>query len=157
MREGASAKGTQQRLILARDEAASAGLNLHPVQAKLAPMEHLPQPRLRLRLHFGDLLQLGPGKAELMEGIRATGSIAAAGRAMGMSYKRAWLLVEELNAAFTAPLITSARGGAGGGGAQLTQTGEAVLAQFRALEARIMREGAGEIAAISALLRHPAS
>ncbi len=74
-------------------------------------------PRLRLRILFGEDAMLGPGKAELLERVRETGSIAAAGRAMRMSYKRAWMLVEEMNAAFSAPLVDSARGGAGGGGA----------------------------------------
>ena len=68
---------------------------------------------LRLRLLFDDRLVFGPGKAELLARIEETGSIAAAGRAMGMSYKRAWALVEEMNAAFRAPLVSSARGGAG--------------------------------------------
>ena len=75
--------------------------------------------KLRLRILFDDAM-LGPGKAELLGRIAETGSIAAAGRQMDMSYKRAWMLVEELNAAFQAPLVTSTRGGPGGGGARLT-------------------------------------
>ena len=71
--------------------------------------------RLRLRILF-DGAMLGPGKAELLEHIRETGSIAAAGRRMDMSYKRAWSLVEEMNASFRDPLVTSTRGGPGGGG-----------------------------------------
>ena len=74
-------------------------------------------PRLRLRIQFGDTAMLGPGKADLLELIRTTGSIAAAGRAMSMSYKRAWLLVEEMNQAFREPLVDSSRGGTRGGGA----------------------------------------
>lgn len=109
-------------------------------------------PRLRLRLHFGDDLTLGPGKADLLEHIRVAGSISEAGRRMGMSYKRAWSLVEEMNRAFRAPLVESARGGAKGGGAVLTETGLEVLAQFRALEALTLTEGAGRIAVIAALL-----
>ncbi len=90
-------------------------------------------PRLRLRLHFGDRLTMGPGKADLLEAIRATGSISAAGRAMGMSYRRAWSLVEEMNRACSAPVVVSARGGSGGGGAAITPAGEALLRRFRAL------------------------
>ena len=86
--------------------------------------------RLKLRIVF-DQAMIGPGKAELLERIGATGSIAAAGREMGMSYKRAWMLVEEMNAAFKLPLVQSARGGAGGGGAQLTETGAEVLRQYQ--------------------------
>ena len=110
-------------------------------------------PSLRIRIHFGDVTMLGPGKADLLERIRDTGSIAAAGRAMAMSYKRAWMLVEEMNAAFREPLVASARGGKAGGGAHLTETGEAVLAHYREIE-RIMAEaGAGGIAALQGLLR----
>jgi molybdate transport system regulatory protein len=107
---------------------------------------------LRLRLLFGDRLVLGPGKAELLAGIAETGSIAAAGRAMGMSYKRAWSLVEELNAAFREPLVTSARGGAGGGGAVVTETGLAVLSAYRSMVAATDRACADDIATVAALL-----
>ena len=107
-----------------------------------------PAPRLRLRLYFGDALMLGPGKADLLEGIRDTGSIAAAGRAMSMSYKRAWSLVDEMNTAFESPLVDSARGGAKGGGARLTQAGETVLAHYRKLEDITSEAGAARISAL---------
>ena len=71
---------------------------------------------------------------------------------MGMSYKRAWSLVEEMNAAFTAPLVASNRGGARGGGATLTATGQKVLAHYRALIFRLQTEGAADIAALQSLL-----
>ena len=109
-------------------------------------------PRLRLRLVFDGQVMLGPGKADLLGHIRDTGSIAAAGREMAMSYKRAWSLVEEMNAAFREPLVIGARGGAKGGGARLTATGEAVLDHYRTLEDRAARAGEGEVAAIQALL-----
>lgn len=107
---------------------------------------------LRLRLLFGDQLVLGPGKAELLAGIRDSGSISAAGRAMGMSYKRAWSLVEEMNAAFRIPLVHSARGGAGGGGASLTDAGHVVLQAYRTMVAATEAACAPEIATIAALL-----
>ena len=110
-------------------------------------------PRLRLRIVFGDGAMLGPGKADLLERIRETGSIAAAGRQMKMSYKRAWMLVETMNAAFRDPLVDSTRGGAHGGGARLTPAGEAVLAHYRRLEGRVAEAGAAEIAAIRDMLR----
>ena len=78
-----------------------------------------PDPSLRLRIVFGDVVMLGPGKAELLERIQQTGSIAAAGRSMAMSYKRAWMLVETMNAAFCEPLVASSRGGAERGGARI--------------------------------------
>lgn len=108
--------------------------------------------RATLRLYFGAFV-FGPGKADLLEAISAQGSISAAGRAMGMSYKRAWSLVEEMNAAFADPLVESVRGGAHGGGAQLTAAGEAVLAEYRRLIARLLTEGADEVAAIGVRVR----
>src|ERR1044071_7503864 len=80
-------------------------------------------PRARLRIYFDAETMLGPGKADLLEGIRETGSIAAAGRRMGMSYKRAWTLVDPLNHAFREPLVVSVAGGRAGGGASLTPAG----------------------------------
>jgi molybdate transport system regulatory protein len=112
----------------------------------------LPPAQLRLRLLFGDRLVLGPGKAELLAGIADSGSIAAAGRAMGMSYKRAWSLVEEMNAAFREPLVTSARGGAGGGGAVVTETGLAVLGAYQSMVVATDRACAADIATVAALL-----
>lgn len=107
---------------------------------------------LRLRLLFGDRLVFGPGKGELLARIAETGSIAAAGRTMGMSYKRAWALVEEMNAAFRAPLVVSARGGAGGGGATLTAEGQEVLAAYRAMLQAVEVAVAPQVARLVALL-----
>lgn len=109
--------------------------------------------RLRLRLVFGTDAMLGPGKADLLEAIGEAGSIAAAGRKMGMSYKRAWSLVTEMNRAFRVPVVEPARGGARGGGARLTEAGETVLAAYRGLEARLADVGAREIATLEDLLR----
>jgi molybdate transport system regulatory protein len=109
--------------------------------------------RLQLRLFFAHGAMLGPGKAELLEHIRDTGSISAAGRAMDMSYKRAWMLVDAMNAAFAAPLVESARGGAGGGGAQVTEAGLDVLRLYRALQDKAARAGQAELEAITAMLR----
>jgi molybdate transport system regulatory protein len=85
--------------------------------------------RLRVRLAPG--IDFGPGKADLLDGIRETGSISAAGRRMKMSYKRAWQLVGELNGLFDAPLVSASKGGSGGGGAALTRLGENVLERYR--------------------------
>ena len=76
--------------------------------------------RVRVSIVFESGARIGPGKARLLESIRNTGSISAAAREMGMSYKRAWLLLDSMNQAFTEPLVTAAPGGAGGGGATLT-------------------------------------
>ncbi|MCU0912571.1 MAG: LysR family transcriptional regulator [Rhodobacteraceae bacterium] len=108
---------------------------------------------MRIRIVFGEDAMLGPGKADLLERIRDTGSIAAAGRTMSMSYKRAWMLVEEMNKAFQEPLVESVRGGAKGGGARLTEAGEAVLTHYRKLEEIMAEAGAARIGALRAMLR----
>lgn len=113
-----------------------------------APRLH---PEFFIRLFLGESAMLGPGKAALMEGIARTGSISAAGRELGMSYKRAWMLVEALNAMFREPLVESARGGAKGGGASLTETGQQVLALYRGIEAAAAEINAERIAALKAL------
>lgn len=106
---------------------------------------------LRLRIVF-DGSMLGPGKAELLEHIHQTGSISAAAREMAMSYKRAWMLVEELNAAFQAPLVSSARGGRGVGGAQLTDAGAEVLRRYRAIETAAQTAVADDVEALEGML-----
>lgn len=78
-------------------------------------------------------IRIGPGKADLLEGIKKTGSIAAAGRSIGMSYKRAWYLVEAMNGHFDRPLVEASKGGKAGGGATLTPLGEDVLTAYRAM------------------------
>ncbi len=108
--------------------------------------------RLRLRILFGSNAMLGPGKAELLDHIHATGSITAAGARMGMSYKRAWGLVETLNATFREPVVITMRGGAKGGGAQLTQTGQAVLTHYRRIEDRLRTDSEADLAALRRLL-----
>jgi molybdate transport system regulatory protein len=89
----------------------------------------------RLRVIVAPGVRIGPGKAALLEGIKETGSISAAGRRISMSYKRAWYLVEAMNGHFDRPLVTANRGGSSGGGAVLTPLGEEVLASFREMEA----------------------
>ena len=91
--------------------------------------------RLTLRIDFDEGRALGPGKVRLLELVGETGSISAAGRAMGMSYRRAWLLVDALNRMFRQPVVEARGGGAGGGGASLTPAGAALVARYRAMEA----------------------
>ncbi|HET6184004.1 MAG TPA: winged helix-turn-helix domain-containing protein [Acetobacteraceae bacterium] len=111
---------------------------------------------LHLRVVLGGRVALGPGKAELLERIAATGSIAAAGRGMGMSYKRAWLLVEEMNKLFGEPLVDAAKGGPGGGRTSLTPLGARVLAAYRHLEQEAARAAAPDLASLQAALPRPA-
>jgi molybdate transport system regulatory protein len=110
-------------------------------------------PALRIRIVFGDTDMIGPGKAELLERIDRCGSIAAAGREMNMSYKRAWELVGTLNAMFREPLVDSTRGGPGGGGAVLTEAGRRVVALYRAFEQEAADAGAPRIEALLEMLR----
>jgi len=88
----------------------------------------------RIRILLGSSIAIGPGKAALLDAIGETGSIAAAGRRMGMSYRRAWLVAKTVNACFQKPLIEAAKGGTGGGGARLTAMGREVLTLYRAME-----------------------
>jgi molybdate transport system regulatory protein len=108
--------------------------------------------RLRIRIVLDSGAFIGPGKAELLERIGRTGSIAAAGREMGMSYKRAWELIGTLNAMFRNPLVVSTRGGPGGGGAALTEAGQQVLALYRGFESEAARAGAVQLEALLAML-----
>ena len=110
-------------------------------------------PRVQLRLILPGGKAFGPGKAELLTLIGRLGSISAAGRGMRMSYKRAWGLVEEMNGSFRAPLVTTERGGADRGGAQVTDLGREVLARYRELEAGVAAAGAKDLCFIGAALR----
>lgn len=105
-------------------------------------------PSTFIRLALREGVDFGPGKAQLLEGIRDTGSIAAAGRRMKMSYSRAWKLVDEMNAGFRGPLVTSAKGGAHHGGASLTRLGLQVLEHYRRIEASAARAAAWDLAAL---------
>jgi molybdate transport system regulatory protein len=108
-------------------------------------------PFITVRAVLGPETMLGAGKAELLEGIAETGSIAGAGRRMGMSYKRAWYLIDTLNGYFGTPLVTSSKGGRGGGGAALTETGRKVLALYRRLQGRAEAAAGAELRELAAL------
>jgi molybdate transport system regulatory protein len=90
--------------------------------------------RLTLRVDFGPERQIGPGKIHLLEKVGETGSISAAGRALGMSYRRAWLLVDALNRYFREPVVTTQLGGKAGGGTGLTSFGASLVAHYREME-----------------------
>ena len=91
-------------------------------------------PYATFRIELGPGLKLGPGKVRLLELIASHGSISAAAREMGMSYRRAWLLVEESNRLFAVPLVETVAGGSGGGGARLTPAGHKAIAAYRQIE-----------------------
>ena len=106
---------------------------------------------IRIDLPSGD--RIGPGKVALLEAIRSTGSISAGARLLGMSYRRAWLLVEEINAALREPAVTAETGGRRGGGAVLTSAGERIVDLYRAIELQARSAAAGEFRAIGKLVR----
>jgi molybdate transport system regulatory protein len=91
--------------------------------------------RMSLRVDFGETVRLGPGKVRLLELIAELGSISAAGRAMDMSYRRAWLLVDSLNQAFVAPVVATRPGGKADQRAEVTPFGQQIVRRFRAMEA----------------------
>jgi molybdate transport system regulatory protein len=106
---------------------------------------------IRLDLTSGD--RIGPGKIALLEAIRDTGSISAGARKVGMSYRRAWLLVEQINAALKEPAVTGASGGRRGGGATVTPAGEEVIKLYRAIESAAGKSVANEVRALEKLAR----
>ncbi len=107
-------------------------------------------PTIRFRIYLDGEGHIGPGKVELLEHIQRLGSIAAAGREMGMSYRRAWELVEETGRLFGRPVTMRQTGGRHGGGATLTPLGEAVIARFRKAEAAIAAAARDDLAALQA-------
>ncbi|MBE0436200.1 MAG: LysR family transcriptional regulator [Methylomicrobium sp.] len=106
---------------------------------------------MRPRIYIGDTIAIGPGKIDLLRSIDQTHSIAAAARALNMPYKRAWLLIDSLNQGFGRPVVSTASGGKGGGGAVLTTLGQDLLDRYTALEERINTASRQEIEALCAL------
>ena len=107
----------------------------------------------RFRAYHGKEIVLGPGKAELLEHISATGSISEAARLMGMSYNRAWLHVKTMNESFQEPVVNSSRGGTAGGGAELTETGKRALALYKQMEEQAAKATAKTEQELLSLLR----
>jgi len=126
--------------------------------AMLAFMANIgPKIQFRLRVVLGDDIAIGPGKVDLLEAIAATGSISAAARTMGMSYRRAWLLVDTMNRCFRAPVVMAEAGGASGGGTRLTPIGDEVVRRYRSMQAKAEKVGIDDLAALTALLATPGS
>ena len=110
---------------------------------------------LTIRVDFGPFGYLGPGKIALMELISKHGSISAAGKEMGMSYRRAWLLVDEINGIFREPLVEKQMGGSGGGGARLTEFGRDVVSRYRSIEVAAATATAADVKALKSSLPRP--
>jgi molybdate transport system regulatory protein len=109
--------------------------------------------RLTVRIDFGAERALGPGKIRLLEAIGKTGSISRGGRALGMSYRRAWLLVDDMNRCFRAPVVATQPGGVKGGGAALTPFGVALIENYRAIEAQAAAAAMPRLQALENSLR----
>jgi molybdate transport system regulatory protein len=116
----------------------------------------MPDTRLSIRLDLASGDRIGPGKIALLEAIAKAGSISGAARLLGMSYRRAWLLVEELNLALRAPAVVAATGGQHGGGAALTEVGERIIDLYRAIEGHARSSASEEFRAITRLTRKAA-
>ncbi|MDR5761286.1 LysR family transcriptional regulator [Caballeronia sp. LZ035] len=109
--------------------------------------------RFRMRITKGETIALGPGKVVLLEAIREQGSISAAARSLDMSYRRAWMLVDELNRSLKSPATLSEQGGQSGGGCVLTPVGERIIKLYRDVEAQAEAACARQIASLTQLLK----
>ena len=109
--------------------------------------------RLTLRIDLDEDRAVGPGKIRLLEAIRDTGSISKAGIALGMSYRRAWLLVDDMNKCFSEPVIAAQVGGSHGGGAALTSFGNRLIDQYRAIETEAHSATASRLRELEAACR----
>ena len=107
-----------------------------------------PQVQFRLRITRGHDIAVGPGKIDLLEAIARTGSITAAARELGMSYRRAWLLVDTMNRCFRSPVVEAEAGGRRGGGTRLTPLGSEVVMRYRRIEKRAAAAGADDLRAL---------
>ena len=109
--------------------------------------------RLTLRVDFGPGRSIGPGKIRLLEAIDRTGSISQAGRSLGMSYRRAWLLIDDMNQCFRDAVVNAKPGGAQGGGAVLTEFGANLIRDYRAIEAAAEMAAQKRLRGLEAALR----
>jgi len=105
--------------------------------------------RLTIRIDFDDAEGFGPGKARLLELIETHGSIRSAAAAMNMSYRHAWLLLQAVEDTFGSPVITTATGGAKGGGAKLTELGKSIVARYRLIESQAAKAAADELSELT--------
>ncbi|SAL55997.1 ModE family transcriptional regulator [Caballeronia peredens] len=109
--------------------------------------------RFRMRIMKGETIALGPGKVALLEAVRQHGSISAAARSLDMSYRRAWLLIDELNRSLKSPATVSEQGGQSGGGCVLTEVGESIVQLYRDVETQAEAACAAQIASLTKLLK----
>ncbi|WP_415656199.1 winged helix-turn-helix domain-containing protein [Roseateles sp.] len=120
-----------------------------PVSRNAASQPHF---RLRMRVTVGDAIAVGPGKVALLEAVQVHRSISAAAKALGMSYRRAWLLMDELNRSLKEPAVTAAAGGPHGGGTELTDVGRQLILLYRRIEERATAACEDDIRRLTALV-----
>jgi molybdate transport system regulatory protein len=132
-----------------------AGAEQGPAMARARTPQSTSEMALRpqLRISFRKSIAMGPGKADLLDAIAESGSISAAARKLGMSYRRAWVLVDTMNASFRSPLVETLTGGAQGGGAQVTELGHDVVRRYRQMEKKACASVAREMGEFSELMR----
>ena len=110
-------------------------------------------PRLTLRVDLGPRQSIGPGKMRLLDAVAETGSISSAGRALGMSYRRAWMLIDDLNSSFRRKVVSTTLGGREGGGAKLTPFGQELVKRYRAIEAGATKATRSHVAFLARSMR----
>jgi molybdate transport system regulatory protein len=128
--------------------------NRQPSSRGSARKPRTPVLRFRMRVTDGDKIAVGPGKIALLEAIASTGSITAAAKSLDMSYRRAWLLLDELNRSLEHPAVDSAKGGLQGGGSSLTDAGRLLITLYRRIEKRAETSCRDDIAQLMSLLAH---
>jgi molybdate transport system regulatory protein len=112
-----------------------------------------PEVRFRMRIRQADAVAIGPGKIDLLEAVHEHGSISAAARSLGMSYRRAWLLIDELNGTLKSPATSSETGGSSGGGCVLTPVGEKIVRLYREIEEEAARSCSPQISALTRMMK----
>ncbi|SAK52574.1 ModE family transcriptional regulator [Caballeronia fortuita] len=121
--------------------------------SEATPADQPAEVRFRMRVTKGDIIAIGPGKISLLEAVRKHGSISAAARSLDMSYRRAWLLIDELNRSLKSPATISEQGGQSGGGCVLTPVGESIVRLYRDVESQAQAACAEQIEALTQLLK----
>jgi molybdate transport system regulatory protein len=110
-------------------------------------------PRLTLRVDLGPKQSIGPGKMRLLDAVAETGSINSAGRVLGMSYRRAWMLIDDLNSSFRRKVVSTTLGGKEGGGAKLTPFGQELVKRYRAIESNAAKATRAHVAFLARAMR----
>jgi len=123
------------------------------IPTRTKPVAARPIARFRMRVTSGEAIAVGPGKIALLEAIQATHSITQAAKSLDMSYRRAWMLIDQLNGSLKKPAVSSSNGGKDGGGSQLTAVGVALVAVYRRIEERAAKACADEIDALVKLVK----